>query len=46
MDCPGRILTDIIQLFGEIEWGRSGIIITKDDNWNTHHQLFDDTKIE
>lgn len=34
MECPGRILTDVIQLFGEIEWGRSGIIITRDENWN------------
>jgi hypothetical protein len=34
MCCPGEILTNALQLFGEIEWGRSGIIITKDNNWN------------
>jgi hypothetical protein len=24
----------VLKLFGEIEWGRSGIIITKDEEWN------------
>jgi hypothetical protein len=34
MYCPGRILADVLKLFGEIKWGKSGIIITRDEEWS------------
>jgi hypothetical protein len=34
MYCPGETLADILRLFGDIDWGRCGIIIRNDEDWN------------
>jgi hypothetical protein len=33
MPCPGRNLTDVLRLLGEIDWGKGGIIMRNDDDW-------------
>jgi hypothetical protein len=33
MPCPGRSIRNVLELFGEIEWGRGGIILQNDDDW-------------
>jgi hypothetical protein len=34
MPCPGRSVRNVLELFGKIEWGRGGVIIENDNDWN------------
>jgi hypothetical protein len=34
MPCPAENLTDVLRLFSEIDWAKSGSIIRDDDDWN------------
>lgn len=33
LPCPGRSIRKVLELFSEIDWGRSGIIIREDEDW-------------
>ena len=33
LPCPGRSIRNVLDSFGEIDWGRNGIIIREDEDW-------------
>ena len=33
-ESPTRVLTTVLRAIGEYEWGKGGVVIRKDDDWN------------